>query len=149
MCLRGYWLTIARPKLTRGLQCQASAAIAALHRDRLFMSDSRPLLEYIQRFYIATCCIYDSLKTFLEPFPYTSAAVAPARTKTRNSSSPGNATANFPAPPKMVATKSPARTPIASPGKKTLKITQGQKQALIDNLQLESRNFHQCSHNSD
>ncbi|KAA6409567.1 MAG: hypothetical protein FRX48_06178 [Lasallia pustulata] len=37
----------------------------------------------------------------------------------------------------MVATKSPARTPIASPARKNLNITQGQKQALIDNLQLE------------
>lgn len=49
---------------------------------------------------------------------------------------------SFPAPPQLVPTKtrSPARTPIrGSPIKKTkMGITVGQKQALIDNLQLES-----------
>jgi hypothetical protein len=39
------------------------------------------------------------------------------------------------------ANKSPAMTPERSPIKKPLAITQRQKQALIDNLQLESMCF--------
>ena len=38
-----------------------------------------------------------------------------------------------------VAVKSPIRTPMGSPQKKSIGITEGQKQALIDNLQLESK----------
>ena len=38
-----------------------------------------------------------------------------------------------------VAVKSPIRTPVGSPQKKSMGITEGQKQALIDNLQLESK----------
>ncbi|KAL8970822.1 MAG: hypothetical protein Q9183_001340 [Haloplaca sp. 2 TL-2023] len=38
---------------------------------------------------------------------------------------------------KTVAIQSPARTPTQSPSKRPIMITQGQKQALIDNLQLE------------
>ena len=74
--------------------------------------------------------------------------MAPLRTKKRKSSSSGNAIPNFPVPPQMVALKSPARTPTASPAKKSLKITQGQKQALIDNLQLEGRKSGQRSNSS-
>ena len=37
----------------------------------------------------------------------------------------------------QIAVKSPARTPTQSPTKKTMMITEGQKQALMDNLQLE------------
>ena len=40
---------------------------------------------------------------------------------------------------KTVAIQSPARTPTQSPSKRPIMITQGQKQALIDNLQLEGR----------
>ncbi len=38
-------------------------------------------------------------------------------------------------------TNSPSRTPNTSPPKKTMRITQVQKQALIDNLQLESKSL--------
>lgn len=38
-----------------------------------------------------------------------------------------------------VAVKSPIRTPVGGPQKKPMGITEGQKQALIDNLQLESK----------
>lgn len=41
--------------------------------------------------------------------------------------------------PQTITTKSPARTPIQSPRKKTGGITVAQKQALIDNLQLEGK----------
>lgn len=37
-----------------------------------------------------------------------------------------------------VAIQSPARTPTRSPAKQPMMITEAQKQALIDNLQLES-----------
>jgi len=37
-----------------------------------------------------------------------------------------------------IKTGSPARTPTKSPAKKMMQISQAQKQALIDNLQLES-----------
>lgn len=36
---------------------------------------------------------------------------------------------------------SPSRTPTTSPPKKTMRMTQVQKQALIDNLQLESKSI--------
>ncbi|KAI4237163.1 MAG: hypothetical protein L6R40_005941 [Gallowayella cf. fulva] len=41
------------------------------------------------------------------------------------------------APPKTVGFQSPATTPTQAPSKRPVMITQGQKQALIDNLQLE------------
>lgn len=40
---------------------------------------------------------------------------------------------------KAVMIKSPDATPTRSPSKRSIMITQGQKQALIDNLQLESK----------
>lgn len=40
-----------------------------------------------------------------------------------------------------VAVKSPIRTPGRSPQKKSMGITEGQKQAIIDNLQLESKSI--------
>ena len=43
-----------------------------------------------------------------------------------------------PARSQTVAVKSPIRTPEQSPQKGTMEISEGQKQALIDNLQLES-----------
>lgn len=43
-----------------------------------------------------------------------------------------------PARSQTVAVKSPIRTPEQSPQKRTMEISEGQKQALIDNLQLES-----------
>jgi hypothetical protein len=70
--------------------------------------------------------------------------MAPTRSKKRKSTESTNSVdiQSFPAPPQLVATKtrSPARTPSSrSPIKKMrMGITVGQKQALIDNLQLES-----------
>ncbi|KAI9838642.1 MAG: hypothetical protein M1819_004956 [Sarea resinae] len=71
--------------------------------------------------------------------------MAPLRGKKKvsasSASSAGADLADFPAPPTRIATKtgSPARTrtPIRSPSKRAMTITQAQKQALIDNLQLE------------
>ena len=70
--------------------------------------------------------------------------MAPTRSKKRKSTESTSSVdvQNFPAPPQLIPTKtrSPARTPtFRSPIKKsTMGITLGQKQALIDNLQLES-----------
>lgn len=58
------------------------------------------------------------------------------RTKSNKSSSEDDQINDFPRP-QTVTIKSPARTPT-SHGMKAIGITQGQKQALIDNLQLES-----------
>lgn len=44
-------------------------------------------------------------------------------------------------PARPIALQSPARTPVQSPQKRAVSITEGQKQALIDNLQLESKPF--------
>ena len=61
--------------------------------------------------------------------------------------------ADFPAPPTTaVSNGSPARTPTGSPLRKKLRITQTQKQVLIDNLQLESTlsgNLYTSCHCSD
>ncbi|MCJ1458461.1 hypothetical protein MMC28_008834 [Mycoblastus sanguinarius] len=61
--------------------------------------------------------------------------MAPTRTKKARLSTDNISTAR----PQLVATKSPTRTPIQSPQKKATRITEIQKQALIDNLQLESK----------
>ncbi len=45
---------------------------------------------------------------------------------------------------KAVTIKSPDATPTRSPSKRSIMITQGQKQALIDNLQLESKSSTMC-----
>jgi hypothetical protein len=73
------------------------------------------------------------------------ADMAPTRSKKRKSAESTNSidVQNFPVPPQIVPTKtrSPLRTPTTrSPIKKpAMGITLGQKQALIDNLQLESK----------
>ncbi|KAL9137613.1 MAG: hypothetical protein Q9175_001164 [Cornicularia normoerica] len=59
--------------------------------------------------------------------------MAPARTKKARSSTETSSTAC----PQSVTLQSPARTPVQSPRKRSMTITEGQKQALIDNLQLE------------
>ncbi len=59
--------------------------------------------------------------------------MAPARTKKRKTSSENEPSAR----PQTVAPHSPARTPMRSPQKRIVSITEAQKQALIDNLQLE------------
>src|SRR5450432_483645 len=69
--------------------------------------------------------------------------MAPTRSKKRKSieSATSVDVQTFPAPPQVVPTKtrSPTKTPNRSPIKKVrMGITVGQKQALIDNLQLES-----------
>ena len=61
--------------------------------------------------------------------------MAPARAKKTRSSTETSSTAR----PQTVTLQSPARTPVQSPQKKSVTITEGQKQALIDNLQLESK----------
>ena len=79
--------------------------------------------------------------------------MAPTRSKKRKSTESTESTestnssaeiSNFPAPPQMIPTKSqsPVRTPThRSPAKRARTgITMGQKQALMDNLQLESKN---------
>jgi len=76
-----------------------------------------------------------------KPFPL---IMAPTRPKKRNSSDSSTSVdvQSFPAPPHLIPTKmqSPTRTPTGrSPiRKQAMGITIGQKQALIDNLQLES-----------
>ncbi|KAF6236610.1 hypothetical protein HO173_005391 [Letharia columbiana] len=59
--------------------------------------------------------------------------MAPPRTKKVRSSTDSSSTAR----PQTVTLQSPARTPVQSPRKRSMTITEGQKQALIDNLQLE------------
>ena len=63
--------------------------------------------------------------------------MAPARTKMNTSSSAHDNISGLPSRQQTVTIQSPARTPPTSPRKKAVGITQGQKQALIDNLQLE------------
>ena len=63
--------------------------------------------------------------------------MAPARTK-KVQTSPGTSPT---ARPQTVTLQSPTMTPLQSPQKKSVMITEGQKQALIDNLQLESEHF--------
>ena len=66
--------------------------------------------------------------------------MAPVRSKKpKSTSSDNNDMSSQPSHYQKVAIKSPARTPIQSPRQKTVTITQGQKQALIDNLQLEGK----------
>lgn len=60
--------------------------------------------------------------------------MAPTRTKKVQSSTDASSAAR----PQIVTLQSPATTPVQSPKKKSTMITEGQKQALIDNLQLES-----------
>lgn len=73
------------------------------------------------------------------------ANMAPTRSKKRNSTESTSSVdvQKFPAPPQMIPTKtrSPARTPTnKSPVKQQkMGVTLAQKQALIDNLQLESK----------
>ena len=64
--------------------------------------------------------------------------MAPARTKKRKSSAENGREAR----PQTIALKSPTRTPIHSPQKRVVSITEAQKQALIDNLQLEGTLAH-------
>ena len=61
--------------------------------------------------------------------------MAPGRVKKNRHSSDNETQARS----QTVAVKSPIRTPVGSPQKKSMGITEGQKQALIDNLQLESK----------
>ncbi|KAI9722711.1 MAG: hypothetical protein M1812_001642 [Candelaria pacifica] len=67
--------------------------------------------------------------------------MAPLKTKQRKSTrlSSAMAATNLSEAPLLIATKtgSPSKTPIRSPSKRRIVITQEQKQALIDNLQLE------------
>ena len=67
--------------------------------------------------------------------------MAPTRSKKTQRLSQEKKDPQFPVPSKTVAIQSPARTPTQSPTKRPLEITQGQKQALIDNLQLEGMHF--------
>jgi hypothetical protein len=73
--------------------------------------------------------------------------MAPTRSKKRKSTESTSSVdvQSFPAPPRLIPTKTrtPARSPTSrSPIKKpTMGITLGQKQALIDNLQLESKDI--------
>lgn len=46
-------------------------------------------------------------------------------------------------PKQTISIRSPATTPLQSPKTMTLRITQAQKQALIDNLQLEGLHIDQ------
>ena len=75
-----------------------------------------------------SCCA--SIQLFFNPIR----GMAPGRTKKVRSSTEIGSTAR----PQTVTLQSPARTPVQSPEKRSMTITQGQKQALIDNLQLES-----------
>ncbi|KAL6720774.1 hypothetical protein ACLMJK_002699 [Lecanora helva] len=59
--------------------------------------------------------------------------MAPSRTKKRKSSAENGSKLRL----ETVILKSPMRTPVHSPQKKVVSITEAQKQALIDNLQLE------------
>lgn len=72
----------------------------------------------------------------LQLFPVPANIMAPARTKKAQSSTEISSTAR----PQTVTLQSPARTPVQSPQKRSMTVTEGQKQALVDNLQLESEN---------
>ena len=63
--------------------------------------------------------------------------MAPGRVKKSRHSSDNETQARS----QTVAVKPPLRTPLVSPKKKSMGITEGQKQALIDNLQLESESI--------
>lgn len=63
--------------------------------------------------------------------------MAPVRTKLNTSPSAHDDTNDLPSRQQTVTIQLPAITPVSSPRKKAGGITQGQKQALIDNLQLE------------
>lgn len=69
----------------------------------------------------------------LQLFPVPTKIMAPARTKKVQSSTETSSTAR----PQTVTLQSPARTPVQSPQKRSMTVTEGQKQALVDNLQLE------------
>ena len=63
--------------------------------------------------------------------------MAPTRNRKPKSPISNNNVSEQPSDSQRVAFKSPAKTPMGNYGQKTVMITQGQKQALIDNLQLE------------
>ena len=73
----------------------------------------------------------------LQLFPIPIEAMAPARTKKPRTSTEASSIAR----PQTITLQSPTKTPVHSPQKQSITITEGQKQALIDNLQLESENF--------
>jgi len=64
--------------------------------------------------------------------------MAPNRVKKGRSSTDNNP------PARPITLQSPPRTPMQSPQKRVVGITEGQKQALIDNLQLEGEALHLC-----
>lgn len=70
-----------------------------------------------------------------------SSVMAPVRTKLNASSLAHDDIDDPPSRHQIVSIQSPARTPASSPRKKAVGITQGQKQALIDNLQLEGEHM--------
>ena len=86
----------------------------------------------------APCCFlalkfnFNDIEVFLN--------MAPMRSKKRTSTESNSSVdlQKFPAPPQAISTKT--RSPIK---KSTVSITLGQKQALIDNLQLESKDASQ------
>lgn len=63
--------------------------------------------------------------------------MAPVHINLNTSSSVHDDINDLPSRQQIVTIQSPARTPSSSPRRKAVGITQGQKQALIDNLQLE------------
>lgn len=66
--------------------------------------------------------------------------MAPVCVNLNASSSAYDDTNDLPSRQQTVTIQCPARTPASSPRRKAVGITQGQKQALIDNLQLEGEN---------
>jgi len=71
---------------------------------------------------------------------YQAFSMAPPRTK-KTTALDETITSDNTLQQSIVTTHSPARTPLQSPVKKPLMITESQKQALIDNLQLEGMDF--------
>lgn len=67
------------------------------------------------------------------PFTCIATVMAPSRTKKARTSTTSDTSSRL----EVVPTQSPARTPTRSPQKRVMGITESQKQALIDNLQLE------------
>lgn len=70
--------------------------------------------------------------------------MAPVRTKLNMSSAAQDDIDDLPSHQQTVTIQSPSKTPASSPRKKAVGITQGQKQALIDNLQLEGDTYCLC-----
>ena len=107
---------------------------------------NKSITSYSQLHIVVIQASYAHPADFTSIWPTDQNTMAPTRSKKRKSTESTNSAdvQNFPAPPQLVPTKqeSSVKTPVRSPSKKvSMGITLGQKQALIDNLQLESKDI--------